>query len=273
MIVAYADCRDYSKVAAACDAPTPCIRKIFRPAITLLLGSKNLQEVAIGAYLKSLTHRSSLTGSGYSPRYLARMKRIHNLEFTAPPLDQSPLISRGPVDKLKDTPWYMFEISTKGNIADLLPILHHRMKRIFGKHPAQIFAPTNEKGDLSYGYFFARSTQPTLTRSLIRIRGIAEVAAIYNDEGQFLKAITISNGELQNMIEEVANQKAARVHIGDFVRILSGPAKNYCGTVVARNIVVVKFPSDHQFTVTVDPSSVKILDVPEQKRTFWGEKL
>src|SRR5208282_1292418 len=271
MITMYAKCRDYSKIAKACGAPLPDIRKIFRPSMAQLLASKNLQEVAVGAYLRSLTYKSSLTKAGFGKRHRARMQKVKNLHFDAPPLEHSPLVSFGRVEMLRDMPWYMFESSAENKMDAFFPLLQQQAKRIFGKKPGQIFAPVNKNGDLAFGYIFARSISGTLTRSLLRIRGISDISATYNDNDTIKNIVAIPNAEVENMIDEYVGQKNQHAHVGDFVKILSGDAKDYCGTIWTRNIATVEFPSGRTFTVRLAPGSAKTLQVPKTSRAFWGD--
>jgi hypothetical protein len=280
LILMYAISQNYALVAKAVGAPIPAIRKIFRPAITALLASKDVKAVAVGAYLRSLTHQASLTGAGLSKRCRARTRRVKTLRFTAPPGDDSPLVSFGAVSKLQDTPWCMFEISSDHRMSLIFPMLKSQGRRLFGKQAAQIFAPTNDDGELAFNYLFARCTSPTLTRGLTRVRGISEMASIYTDEGVFLHAVTIPDAEIQTMMQNHNSPAAPRIVTQDFVEILTGPAAHYCGTITGMNIlsqtlrVEVRFPTGRRFVVTADPSCVRLIsDAPVSKRAFWGVRL
>ena len=271
MIMMYAKCRDYSKIAKACGAPLPAIRKIFRPATARLLESKNLEEVAVGAYLRSLTYKSSLTKAGFGKRHEARMRKVRNLHFDAPALEHSPLLDFGRIDTLGNTPWYMFESSAEKKMDSFFPVLEQQAKRIFGKHPGQIFAPVNKNGELVFGYIFARSVSPTVTRGLLRIRGISDISATYTDADTLKNVIAVPHADVEKLIDDYVGQKNRRPVVGDFVRILNGDAKDYCGTITARNLATVEFPSGRAFTVRLAPGSAKVLRIPKGRRTFWGD--
>ena len=271
MIVMYAKCRDYSKIAKACGAPLPAIRKIFRPATARLLESKNLEEVAVGAYLRSLTYKSSLTKAGFGKRHEARMRKVRNLHFEAPSLERSPLMSFGRVEMLGDTPWFMFESSAEKKMDGFLPALEQQAKRIFGKKPGQVFAPVNKNGELVFGYIFARSVSPALTKTLLRIRGISDISATYTDTDTIKNIVAIPNAEVEKIIDEYVGQKNQHPRLGDFVKILNGDARDYCGTVTARSLATIEFPSGRTFTVRLAPGSAKILKIPKTRRAFWGE--
>jgi transcription antitermination factor NusG len=281
MILKYAENQSYANVAMRVGAPVPAIRKIFRPAITALLADKNVQAVAVGAYLRGLTHQASLTGAGLSKRCVARTKRVKTLRFTAPPSDDSPLISFGAVSSLRDTPWCMLEISSEHRMTQIYPLLRAQGKRVFGKKAAQIFAPVNAEGELAFGYIFARSVSSALVRALTRIRGISEMATICDAEGTFIRAVTISDNEVQAVINKHNPSKKARARVGDFVEILTGPAARYCGTVIEKDstskneeqlTVEVNFPTGRRFLVVADATCVKLLpNIPKAQRRFWGE--
>jgi hypothetical protein len=275
MIIAYAKTQSYAEVAAVVHAPVPAVRKIFRPAITRLSASKDLRTAAVGSYLHNLTHQASLTGAGLSKRCQARNRRVKYLRFKAPPSDNSPLLAFGRIDMLDDTPWCMFEISSDHRMAQIAPTLYRQCKKIFGKKPAQIFAPVNAEGELTFGYLFARSVSPALVRKLSHIRGIGEMSAVCDDEGTFKRAVTIPNEDVQKMISEHAPSINAKVHVGDFVEILTGDAAKYCGTVTTLDgdglIVQVNFPTKRYFLVRADVTSVKKLPkTPAPQRMFWG---
>src|SRR6202790_5183873 len=156
MILWYKTSQSYTQVAKAAGAPVPAIRKIFRPAINTLLADKDIKAVAVGAYLRSLTHQASLTGAGLSKRCQARTRRVKTLRFNAPPSEASPLISFGRVDALGDTPWFLLEVSSDHRMQQIGPLLKPQGKQIFGKNAAPIFAPVNLDGGLVFVYLFAR---------------------------------------------------------------------------------------------------------------------
>lgn len=276
MIVLYASTQNYAKVAEIFGVPVPTIRKIFRPAIAALLANKDVKAVAVGAYLRSLTHQASLTGAGLSKRCKARNRRVKNLRFDAPPTETSPLMSFGRVDSLGGTPWNMLEISSEGRMAQIGPMLRAQGKRLFGKKPAQIFAPLNADGELEFGYLFARSVTPAIVRSLTKIRGIGEMATVCDSEGNFVHAVTVPHTDVLAMMEKHAPSKAAVIRVGDFVEILTGEAARYCGTTTGLDddyamIVKVDFPTGRTFFVTAYDSSVKKLPkTPIKRRAFWG---
>jgi hypothetical protein len=275
LIALYAKSQNYAAVAEAVDAQVPAIRKIFRPAIERLLRSRDLEAVAIGCYLRSLTHQASLTGKGLSKRCIARNNRVKCLRYTAPAMDASALLEFGAVDSLKDAPWNMFEISSEHRMDVIFPSLRKQGKEIFGKKGGQIFAPLDANGELELCYILARSLSPKLTRRLTHIRGISEMAGSYNSEDVLTRAESVPNADVQKLIATRCNPKVQQVKVGDFVKILTGGAEAYCGSVTAskgsRLIVEVNFPSNRQFIVTADPSALKrIHHVPGHVRAFWG---
>jgi hypothetical protein len=281
MIRCYAASRSYTVVAEKFHTPVPTIRKIFRPAIKTLLADKDVKAVAVGAYLRSLTHQASLTGAGLGKRYLARLKRAKVFRFDAPPADNSPILSFGPVSQLCDTPWCMLEISSDHRMLQIAPALRNHGKKLFAKHAAQIFAPTTDDGELAFGYIFARCTRQSLVRGLLRVRGISEIATLCDDEGNFVHAITVPDADVREMMKKSNAPPLPDVHPNDFVEILTGPAAHYCGTVTQmsrvpdRLTIEVRFPTGKRFVVKADPSCVKPL--PEcsspETRQLWGARL
>jgi hypothetical protein len=279
MILVYANTRNYAAVARTFLVPVPAIRKIFRPAIATLLASKDVKAVAVGAYLRSLTHQASLTGAGLSKRCLARNHRVKILRFDAPPAETSPLLSFNRIETLGDTPWNMLEISSEGRMAQIGPTLRSQGKRVFGKKPAQIFAPINAEGELVFGYVFARSANAALTRKLTHIRGIGEMSTVCDDEGNFIHAVEVPHSDVQKLINKHDTPENMRgcAQAQDFVEILTGESKGYCGTVTSMNVITdaltveVKFPTGRKFIVAADVTSVKKLPkTPIKRRAFWG---
>lgn len=277
MIVLYAQTQSYAMVAKSVSAPIPAVRKIFRPAIAAFLASKDLKTIAVGCYLRSLTHQASLTKNGLSKSCLARLRRVKHKSFDAPPSDISMMMSFGNIATLKDTPWFMFEISSEHRMTQIFPGLRNHGKRLFGKTAAQIFAPTDSNGELELGYILARSAHANLTRSLTRIRGISEMAATYNEEGTLMKAVLVPDADVQPLIKAHDSHENVRVHVGDFVEILTGEAARYCGTVTSvKNAdieIEVRFLDDRHFSVAADETAVKLLRVPVKHRAFWGQQL
>ena len=276
MVALYSHTQDYPLVAKTVSAPVPAIRKIFRPAIEKLLASRNLKSAALGAFLKNLTHQASLTGSGLSKRCYARIHRMKTVHFDAPSPNTSPLISYGAVSALHDTPWFMFEISSDHRMEKILPLIHKYGKRIFGPRAAQIFAPVDEDGELELGYILARSVNASAVRSLLRIRGISEMAGKYDGFGELTASVLVPDADIQKMIKSHAVEASPLAKTGDFVEVLSGDVARYCGTAikVTRNSVTVKveFPSGRGFLVDAVPDAVKVLKGPAAKQTFWGFK-
>lgn len=278
LIESYAGSLSYKKVAQDVKAPIPAIRKIFRPAINQLLASKNIKEIAVGAYLRSLTHEVSLTGKGLCKRSIARIRKMHVVHFDAPALDNSAFLHFGP-DSLKDTPWCMFEISSEHRMSQVYPNLRAHGQKIFAKKSGEIFAPIDDEGELRYGYIFARCSAISLLRSFNRIRGVSEIAATYEDDGSFKEPITIPNADVQKMISAQPIPDPIEVNVGDFVQVLTGLAAHYCGTITQKSDsgftvrVNIDFPTGRRFVVRADITSVKLLppSAPEL-RTFWGIK-
>ena len=279
LISLYAKTQNYAAVAEAVGAPVPAIRKIFRPTIERLLANRDLETVAVGCYLRSLTHQASLKQGGFSKRYQARIQRVSSHTFSAPPADNLPLLEFGHTDTLGSTPWNMFEISSEQRMNVILPVLRAQGLKIFGKKAGQIFAPLDANGELEFGYILARSTKPSITRSLTHVRGISEMAAIYKDDTSMGKAVTVPDADIQKLIESHGIQMITKVHVGDFVEILTGKASRYCGTVKrikgTKMRVQVDFPTGRQFIIRADVTAVKPIAkrLPEESCAFWGIKL
>ena len=276
MIVGYAQTHSYARVAAYFGIPVPAVRKIFRPTITSLLASKDVKAVAVGAYLRSLTHQASLTGAGLSKRCKARNRRVMVRRFDAPPSEISPLISFGHVESLGEMSWELLEISSDHRMEQIGPLLRPQGKRAFGKKAAQIFAPLNTEGELEFGYIFARCGQQSLVRKLLHTRGIAEISVLTDDEGNFKKAVTVPHADVLAMIKKHKPAEPEYIRLGDFVEVLTGAAAHYCGTVTNFRggdvrTVEVNFPTGRKFFVAADVSSLrKLPKVPASQRTFWG---
>lgn len=274
MIHLYAASQDYTLVAKTFGAPVPAIRKIFRPAIAALAASKDVKAVAIGSYLTNLTYRAALTKAGLSKSYQARVKRIKNRRFTAPPFENAPLLNFGPVDELADTPWCMLEISAEETMETLHPKIQEHGKKRFGKHAAQVFAPIDADGTLTFGYFFARSKVLSVVRSLVKIRGVVAISSAGDTAETFGHAVTIPHEDVQKMIADYKILPTLGIGQGDFVEILTGPASGYHGTVILvhqhTDTVHVEFPSGRHFIISADRSAIKRVDAPVQQRGFWG---
>lgn len=280
MIVDYAASRNYTTVAKKFHVPVPTIRKVFRPIIKKLATDKNVEAVAVGAYLRSLTHQASLTKAGLGKRWAARLRRVKVRRFDAPPSDNSPIMEFGHVDGLHDTPWNMLEISPTYKMNQIYAALRTQGKRIFGKNVAQIFAPVNDDGDLAFGYIFARCKRQSLIRALTRVRGISELSVICDDEGNYIRAVTVPHEDVRGMMAQYETPEVPVVQIHDFVEILTGPAEKYCGTVISLNVftdaltIEVSFPTGKKFLVNADASCVKLLpNLPKDQRKFWGTRL
>jgi transcription antitermination factor NusG len=278
MIYWYARCKDYARVARACGAPNPAIRPIFRTAITQLLASKDIEQAAVGAYLRSLTYHASLSKAGLGKAHKKRLLRIKNVQFAAPAMhvEDNTFISIGNANALGDSPWYMlelhdhFDLAVEKTMEQFLPVIRKHAERYFKKVSAQIFAPLDKNGNLALGYIFARCSREAMARMLLRIRGVSEAAATYTENGDVIDFITVPNADVQKLIKKYA-KPSREPKVGDFVKILSGEAKDYCGTITKTGVATVRFLTDRVFTVRLAPGSAKVLRVPKSKRAFWGQ--
>lgn len=170
LIARYAASHSYTEVAKAVNAPAPAIRKIFRPAIQKLMESSDVKVMAIGAYLRNLTHQSSLKKAGISKQAAARLARMKTQQFSAPPVQNSALMRFGSVEGLKGKSWYMLELSsdersvyswgvrphnygnqTFNSVLSPYQMIEAEIKKIFGKNAVEVFAPLNDQGELLYG--------------------------------------------------------------------------------------------------------------------------
>lgn len=277
MIVLYAATQDYVVVAKKIHIPVPAVRKLFRPIIATLLADKDVRAVAVGAYLRNLTHNASLHGAGLSNSCLARLKRIGCFKFTASATDQSPLWSFGPIALLQDNPWYMFELASPNGLEELRPTITAQLQRACNSKTAiQVFAPTDPNGSLQFGYILVRSTHPGIVRSLTKIRGISEMAARYTPEGEFQSAVTVPHSDLKDTLKNYKPAVQERLRKGDFVQVLTGPASGYYGTIsqiTTRKVVVtVNFPTSRKLQIFAQPTALRHEDVPVKQRAFWGIK-
>ena len=203
-------------------------------------------------------------------------RRVKTLRFTAPAVETSPLLSFGHTEALGETPWCILEISSEHRMAQIMPTLRAQGRKVFGKKAGQIFAPINADGELTFGYIFARAATPALARKLSRIRGVGEMSAVCDDEGTFKYAVQVPHADVCSLIAKHKPEARATVQMGDFVEILAGEAKGYCGTVSdfrgdETRTVEVNFPTGRKFFVSADVSSLrKLPKTPISKRTFYG---
>lgn len=267
----YNQTRSYAKVAEGLKVPIPTIRKAFRPAMTAMLQSKNLKVCAIGAMLRNLTYQVSLRKDGLSKSSQARLRRVKRLKFDAPETESSPLINWGKVDSLKNVPWLMLELSSDAQLPRVLDVVWRNVKRMFGKNAVQVFAPVSPDGALEFGYVLARSTNERTIRQLLQIRGISEISAIYRDDGTIEKFVEIPAADIEPRLSQVAPEKHV-ARVGEFVRVLTGEAKNYCGVVTEKNKLTVLFPTGRTFKISIAPGTTETIDAPKEKQAFWGVK-
>jgi hypothetical protein len=275
MICQYNASRSYAEVAKFFKVPTPAIRKIFRPAIEKLLARRGLKAVALGAFIRNITHQASLTKDGFSNSYRTRLKRIERQSFDAPEPENSALINSGKIDSLGDMPWSMFEISPEYTVDRVFSTIRKAKFYVFREKAGQVFAPVDARGDLKLGYFFARGNNKYLATAMTRLRGICEVSSRYDDQGEFKSEVLIPDAEIQALIHIHNGSEVLRAKVGDFVEILTGDAARYCGDVksVSRFAVEVEinFPSGRKFFIHALHSSVKSFGkIPKKARGFWG---
>jgi len=271
MIQMYARNQSYSWVADRVGAPTPAIRKLFRPAIKTLLASKDLKQAAVGCYLRAVTHQASLTSNGLSERCLARLKYIREMHFDAPSLNDSALISYGAVEKLQNVPWNMFEVSSDHRVLKILPTISKSVKQLFGKQPGQVFAPVDQNGDLKLGYILARTVGPISARRLTTIRGVSEMSARYDGDGVLTSVVEVPATEVLPLIAAHSTQNARNnLRIGEYVCVLSGEAKGYCGVLKQGGVVQIEFPSQRRFIVYAENGSLRRIGGRAARNNFWG---
>jgi hypothetical protein len=216
-----------------------------------------------------------LTGTGLSKSSQARIRRVKNKSFDAPPLNDTPLMSFGRVDKLQSQPWCMLEISSAHRMEKISPAIQTQGKKIFGKKPAQIFAPVTADGELKFDYIFARSTSNALVRKLLKIRGISEMATTYDADGAPVRAVSVPDADVQKLITDHKPSTKYRVRVGQFLEVLTGDAAKYHGVVIrafAKKVWVrIDFPTGKKFIVKADHTSVRpYISFSASKHNFWG---
>lgn len=268
----YHDTRNYVDVAKILHVPVPAIRKVFRPMIAKMLESDDLAVTAVGAHLRNLTYQVSLSDSGLSKSSASRLRRVRKLKFDAPARETSPLFEHGNTESLNDLPWNMLELSSDAQLPRVMDVIRRDVRRYFGKQPVQVFAPTSADGTLALGYLLVRSAHQKGIVRLMKIRGISDVAALFGDDDRIVKMIEVPAADIAPRIAGL-NAKESEPRVGSFVRIITGEAKNYCGTVVSQGHVQVCLPTGRTFEVSINPGSTEVLNIPKEKRAFWGEKI
>jgi hypothetical protein len=105
------------------------------------------------------------------------------------------------------------------------------------------------------------------------------MSTVCDDEGNFIHAVEVPHSDVQKLINKHDTPENMRgcAQAQDFVEILTGESKGYCGTVTSMNVITdaltveVKFPTGRKFIVAADVTSVKKLPkTPIKRRAFWG---
>lgn len=148
------------------------------------------------------------------------------------------LFHYGNTDKLKGKPWYMMELSNEKTIEQTMRRIGKNIPGIFRNEAVEVFIPVCLRDldvfEMKTGiYIFIRTTA---LQPLLRLKSVTGVVSLVTegDTNHPSKAIMTQDSFVQGVIKEVEQiffERAKGMRVGDFVRIIDGETRDYCGKV------------------------------------------
>jgi len=190
------------------------------------------------------------------------------------------VLEYGPVEKLKDTKWFMAELRSDKTVEPTMKRLGREVGGIFRSEPLEVFIPVQRR-DLdvfelgTVQYIFVRSTSfPALLR-LKQITGICGLVT-EGDCNRPSKSIAVEDAYVQSLIaqaEREHRERAVGIEIGGFVRILNGECRDFCGVVelIGDGSAMVKITLRTKYIMQETPirNLLNLNHVPEALRVYY----
>jgi hypothetical protein len=190
------------------------------------------------------------------------------------------VLEYGPVEKLKNTKWFMAELRSDKTVEPTMKRLGREVGGIFRDEPLEVFIPVQRR-DLdvfelgTVQYVFVRSTSfPALLR-LKQITGICGLVT-EGDCNRPSKAISVEDAYVQSLIslaEEEHRQRAIGIEVGSFVRILNGECRDFCGVVevIGDGSAMVRITLRTKYILQETPirNLLNQPNVPENRKVYY----
>lgn len=196
------------------------------------------------------------------------------------------ILTYGDVAKLKGSDWYMVELCSESANAMEASIrrVAKALPSIFREHPVEVFVPIADRNlnvfDLNTGsYLYARSSSFDKLFRLKTVTGVVGLSTI-GGSNHPSHAIKVEDSFVQQQIaiaKQAANEHAASIAIGSFVRVLDGEMRDWCGTVTNMHdgVAVVRVPLKTKIML-IETSVRNLRDmshVPEDRRVFFYSEM
>jgi transcription antitermination factor NusG len=183
------------------------------------------------------------------------------------------------VSSLAGCDWNAIEFS------DNMPVVARIVRRLptlFGSSPVELFVPVERRDldvhTLSSPFLYVRSANHRALLKIKSINGVGGLATL-GDTGSIYDVLSVPDSHVQILIlqaEAAFYAPSAGVRLGDFVRILNGLLKNFCGHVTAlehhraevRVVMMTK-----SVTISTPRSNLLRLDAPPDRQTFYYSPL
>ena len=186
------------------------------------------------------------------------------------------LLKYGDIARIKDSEWYILELRSERTASPTLKRIGRMIPEIFDTDPVEVYAPVaqrdHENFDLkSDSFLFVHSDEFQKVRAL---RTVIGVAALFCDETT-RKPIRVSDTYIREMIQvsrQEHQEMRKRIRVNDFVRILDGPSRDYCGNVIAieNDYAQVKVTLKGRFLLLSTPlGNLMTLEVPKAQQVYY----
>ena len=195
------------------------------------------------------------------------------------------ILRYGDTESLKGLDWYTVELRSEKTVESTLRRLGAQLPSIFQSEdgtatPVEVFVPVAHRDLDSFelatsNYIFARSRNFYALLRLKTVTGIVGLLTV-GDSNRPSKAIPVRDAEVQGLIVEAYERflhRADGITVGSFVRILDGPTRDWCGTVVAisegKACVHIELKTKTLVIETPIRNLCNLGNVPEELRVFY----
>jgi hypothetical protein len=190
------------------------------------------------------------------------------------------LFQYGAIEKLKNKSWYMMELSNEKTIEQTLRRIGKAIPSIFRSEPVEVFIPVCVRDldvfELKTGiYIFIRTNA---IHPLLRLKSITGVVALVT-EGETnhpSKAIMAQDSYVQEVIRDIQKifyERAKNLRAGDFVRVIDGETRDYCGKieVMQNGVACVRINLKTKSILVETPvrNLLNLNHIPEDQRVFY----
>jgi transcription antitermination factor NusG len=186
----------------------------------------------------------------------------------------------GNIAKLRGQFWRMLELSNEKTIEQTMRRIGKAIPSIFRSEPVEIFVPVFARDldvfEMKTGiYIFIRTAA---LQPLLRLKTVTGVISLVTegDINHPSKAILVQDAYVQDVIKDVEKEFWARskdLKVGDFVRIIDGETRDYCGIIEVLqgelSCIRVNLKTKSMLIETPTKNLLNLSHIPKHMQVFY----